>query len=185
MAERILVVDDEKEILISCRKILENAGYAVSTVENGEYALDLLAAEHPSLILLDLHLPGRSGLEVLESVRKLAPETVVILFTAYAEVGSAVQAIKRGAFDYLPKPFTDDQLLLAIEQALQDRRLRFQNLELQGEQSAQPGFDSILGDSPVMHRLFDVMRKVAGSTASVLIRGESGTGKELACIDHR
>ncbi|MDA2926109.1 sigma-54 dependent transcriptional regulator [Acidobacteria bacterium AH-259-G07] len=179
MTEKILVVDDEKEILISCRKILEHAGYQVTTVESGEYALELLSTDVYDLMLLDLRLPGRSGLEVLKESRSLSPQTYVIIFTAYATVDSAVEAIKSGAFNYLAKPFSDDQLLLAVEQALEHRSLKIENIHLREQLTERRDFDKILGSCPAMHRVFDLLSKVADSEANILITGKSGTGKEL------
>lgn len=179
MKQRILVVDDEREILVSCRKILEYAGYEVRTVESGEYALELLAADPYDLILLDLRLPGRDGMEILKEGLALSPDTYVIIFTAYATLDSAVGAIKGGAFNYLAKPFTDDQLVLAVEQALEHRRLKTENVHLRDQLRERRGFDQILGSCPAMLRVFDLISRVADTDANLLITGESGTGKEL------
>lgn len=179
MSNKILVVDDEKEILISCRKILEEAGYTVITIGSGEEALDFLAVETCDLMLLDLRLPGQSGVETLKAGRTLAPDTYVIIFTAYAAVDSVVETIKSGAFNYLAKPFTSDQLLLAVEQALEHRRLKLENIHLREQLGRQFGFDKILGSSPAIRRVFDILSRVADSNANILITGESGTGKEL------
>ncbi|MFQ5739843.1 MAG: sigma-54-dependent transcriptional regulator [Acidobacteriota bacterium] len=177
MARKILIVDDEEEIRVSCVKILQSTGYEPVTAPDGEQALELLPRHKPELMLLDLRLPGRGGLEVLRAAQATSPETYVIIFTAFAEISTAVEAIKGGAFNYLSKPFTDDQLLLAIEQALEHRELRMENLTPAGPLAE--GFDEILGDCAAMQRIFDLVRKVADSDASVLITGESGTGKEL------
>ncbi|MDA2934157.1 sigma-54 dependent transcriptional regulator [Acidobacteria bacterium AH-259-D05] len=179
MDERILVVDDDKEILISCRKILEAEGYSVVTAETGEDAIELLSRDPCALMLLDLNLPTRSGMETLKMTRSLAPDTYVIIFTAFAAVGSAVEAIKSGAFDYLAKPFTDDQLLLAIRQALEHRSLSTENVRLKEQLTERFGFEKIIGSSPGMQRVFDLLSKVGDSDANILITGESGTGKEL------
>jgi DNA-binding NtrC family response regulator len=179
MLDRILVVDDEKEILISCQKILEEEGYSVVTAETGEDAMELLSQDPCGLMLLDLNLPGRSGMEILKMSRSLASDTYVIIFTAYAAVNSAVEAIKGGAFDYLAKPFTNDQLLLAVHQALEHRNLSIENTCLKEQLTEQFRFENIIGSSPPMRRILDLLSKVADSEASILITGESGTGKEL------
>ncbi len=179
MPDRVLVVDDEREILISCQKILEEEGYSVMTAETGEDALELLSRDPCALMLLDLNLPGRSGMEILKMSRSLAPDTCVIIFTAYAAVSSAVEAIKSGAFDYLAKPFTNDQLLLVVRQALEHRNLAIENTRLKEQLTERFCFENIIGSSPPMRRMFDLLSKVADSDASILITGESGTGKEL------
>lgn len=179
MPAQILVVDDEREILISCRKILEEAGYSVRTAESGEEALQLLDRESYDLIVLDQRLPGLSGLEILKSCRALSPQTDVIIFTAYAAVASAVEAMKSGAFNYLAKPFTDDQLLVAVEQAMEHRSLKLENFHLREQLKEQFGFEKIIGSCAPMRRVFDLVSRVADSDANILVMGESGSGKEL------
>ncbi len=178
-AARILVADDEKEILISCRKILEHAGHRVDTAADGSGALELLKASHYDLFLVDLKMPGRSGMEILSLARALDPALMIIMFTAYATLETAVEAVKRGAFDYLAKPFTADQLRLAAERALRHKQLLQENLSLREQLAANLGFDKILGTSEAMQKVFQTLQKVMRSDANILILGETGTGKEL------
>jgi DNA-binding NtrC family response regulator len=176
---RILVADDEKEILISCRKILERAGYEVATAPSGAEALKILKSARYDLFFVDLRMPGRDGMEVLSLARSIDPGMMIIMFTAYATLDTAVEAIKRGAFDYLAKPFTADQLRLAAERALDHRRLQLENLSLREQLAVNLGFDKIIGTSPVMQKLFSTLQKVMRSDANILLLGDTGTGKEL------
>jgi DNA-binding NtrC family response regulator len=176
---RILVADDEKEILISCRKILERAGYEVATAPSGAEALKILKSARYDLFFVDLRMPGRDGMEVLSLARSIDPGMIIIMFTAYATLDTAVEAIKRGAFDYLAKPFTADQLRLAAERALDHRRLQLENLSLREQLAVNLGFDKIIGTSPVMQKLFSTLQKVMRSDANILLLGDTGTGKEL------
>lgn len=176
---RILVADDEKEILISCRKILERAGYEVATAADGAEALKILKSARFDLFFVDLRMPGRSGMEIVSLARSIDPSMMIIMFTAYATLDTAVEAIKRGAFDYLAKPFTADQLRLAAERALNHRRLQLENLSLREQLSVNFGFDKIIGTSAAMQKLFATLQKVMRSDANILVLGETGTGKEL------
>jgi DNA-binding NtrC family response regulator len=176
---RILVADDEKEILISCRKILERAGYEVTTAADGAEALKTLKSTRYDLFFVDLRMPGRTGMEIVSLARSIDPSMIIIMFTAYATLDTAVEAIKRGAFDYLAKPFTADQLRLAARRALDHRSLLEENLSLREQLSASKGFDKIIGASPAMQKVFNTLQKVMRSDANILILGETGTGKEL------
>ncbi len=176
---RILVADDEKEILLSCRKILERAGYEVATAADGAEALELLKGGRYDLFLVDLKMPGRSGLEILGLARNLDPSLTTIMFTAYATLETAVEAVKRGAFDYLAKPFTADQLCLVAERALRHKKLLEENLNLREQLATNLGFDKILGTCGAMQNVFHTLQKVVRSDANILLQGETGTGKEL------
>ncbi len=178
-AARILVADDEKEILVSCRKIMERAGYEVATAGDGPEALELLKAGRYDVFLVDLKMPGRSGMDILSLARSLDPFLMTIMFTAYATLETAVEAVKRGAFDYLAKPFTADQLRLAVERALHHGQLLQENLNLREQLAANFGFDKILGTSQAMQNVFHTLQKVVRSDANILLQGETGTGKEL------
>lgn len=176
---RVLVADDETEILVSCRKILERAGHEVVTVTDGVQALELLKASRYDLFFVDLRMPGRSGLEIVSLARSLDSLLAIVMFTAFATLETAVDSVKRGAFDYLAKPFTADQLLLAANRALEHRELVAENLNLKEQLSATLGFDKILGTSAAMQKVFGTLQKVMRSDANILLQGETGTGKEL------
>ncbi|MEW6208620.1 MAG: sigma-54 dependent transcriptional regulator [Acidobacteriota bacterium] len=179
VSAHILVADDEKEILISCRKILERAGYEVTTVADGAEALKMIKSTGYDLFFVDLRMPGRTGMEIVSLARALDPSMMIIMFTAFATLDTAIEAIKRGAFDYLAKPFTADQLRLAAERALNHRSLQQENLSLREQLGACRGFDKIIGTSDAMQKVFSTLQKVIRSDANILILGETGTGKEL------
>lgn len=174
---RVLVVDDEENIRKSLRMILEYEGYAVVEASSGEEALDLLAVqEMPDLILLDIMLPGRDGLGVLQELRRRPYAPDVIMISGQATVKTAVEATKLGAFDFMEKPLSRDQVLLRIRNALAQNKLRreFQDLKRKTEKRYE-----IIGGHPLVQALWGEVRKIAPTNASVLIFGESGTGKEL------
>lgn len=176
---KILVVDDEEIVLKSCRKILEGGGHQVFTALSGEDAFDLLEKELFDIVITDMKMPGIDGIQVLERVKEKHPDIAVIMITGYSTVQSAVQAMKLGAFDYIPKPFTPDEVLIVVEKALEKKSLIHENVYLRKELEAKYGFDNIIGSSPRMQEVYKLIRKVAPTDSTVLIRGESGTGKEL------
>jgi two-component system response regulator AtoC len=177
---RILVVDDEKLIRWTLRERLEESGYAVVEAETGTEAL-FLVDEGVDLVLLDVKLPDLDGLDVLRRIRERHPDTLVILITALATVENAVEAMKRGAWHYLNKPIDLDELLHYVEKALETTRLRREVKSLKAKESAPFSFDRIIGESPAMRTVKDLLRKIALSPAStILLTGESGTGKDLA-----
>lgn len=178
-ATRILVADDDQAILRTCRKILEHAGYEVTTAPDGESALKLLKSRHYDLFLVDMLMPGLSGLETVSLARQVDPTLMILMFTAYATIQTAVEAVKRGVFDYLAKPFTADQLRSAVEQSLRQKQLLEENFNLPGPLAADLGFDKILGTSEAMQKLFGTLQKVVRTNANILIQGETGTGKDL------
>jgi len=176
---KILVVDDEEIVLKSCRKILEGGGYEVFTALSGQEAFDLLKSEPFDIVITDIKMPGIDGMEVLEKVKEEYPDILVIIITGYSTVQSAVQAMKLGAFDYIPKPFTPDEVLVVVEKALEKKSLIYENIYLRKELETKYGFDNIIGNSPKMQEVYRLIRKVAPTDSTVLIRGDSGTGKEL------
>ena len=176
---RILVVDDEEIVLKSCRKILEGGGHEVLTVLSGQGAFDILEKEPIDIVITDIKMPGIDGIQVLERVKEKYPDIAVIMITGYSTVQSAVQAMKLGAFEYIPKPFTPDEVLIVVEKALEKKSLIIENIYLRKELEAKYGFDNIIGSSPKMQEVYKLIRKVAPTDSTVLIRGESGTGKEL------
>ncbi len=176
---RILVVDDEEIVLKSCRKILEGGGHEVFTALSGQEAFNLLKREPIDIVITDIKMPGIDGMQVLERVKTEYPDVLVIIITGYSTVQSAVQAMKLGAFDYVPKPFTPDEVLVVVEKALEKKSLIHENIYLRKELEAKYGFDNIIGSSPKMQEVYKLIRKVAPTDSTVLIRGDSGTGKEL------
>ncbi len=178
--ERILVVDDEFLIRWSLQQDLGKEGYDVLVAESGEEALRMVEADSPDLVLLDIHLPGLDGIKVLERIKTDDPEVPVIMITAYGLVESAVAAMRLGAFDYINKPFNLDDVKLSIRKALETSRLRNEVARLRREQRRGTGFEDIIGHSPLMREVFELVQKVANSNATtVLLQGESGTGKDL------
>ena len=177
--ERILVIDDEEDMLENCSRILDRLGYEPLLESEGEKGVGRFEHEHPMVTLTDLRMPGMDGLEVLRTIRRIDPEALVILFTAFATVETAVEAVKEGAFDYIPKPFSADQLQLVIERALTQRRLLEENRRLREQLTETYRFENIVGRSRPMAQVFDLIKKVAASEANILVVGESGTGKEL------
>jgi len=177
--ERILVIDDEEDMLENCRRILDRLGYESLLESDGAQGVLRFEHEHPVVTLTDLRMPGMDGLEVLRTIRRLDREALVILFTAFATVETAVEAVKEGAFDYVPKPFSADQLQLVIERALMQRRLLEENRRLREQLTETYRFENIVGRSRPMLQVYDLIKKVAASEANILIFGESGTGKEL------
>jgi len=177
--ERILVIDDEEDMLENCSRILSRLGYEPLLESVPEKGVARFEHEHPMLTLTDLRMPGMDGLAVLREIRRIDPEALVILFTAFATVETAVEAVKEGAFDYIPKPFSTDQLRVALERALTQRRLLEENRRLRAQLTETYRFENIVGRSRAMLQVFDVIKKVAASEANILIVGESGTGKEL------
>lgn len=176
---RILVVDDDRGILHTCRKILNYAGYEVTIAPDGNEALSLLKSSHYDLLLVDLKMPGLSGLETLTLARKIDPTLMIVMFTAYATIQTAVDAVKRGAFDYLAKPFTGDQLCLVVDQSLQQKQLLQESLAMREQLATDLGFDKILGTSEAMLKLFVTLQKVVRTNTNILVQGETGTGKDL------
>ena len=174
----ILVVDDDPGLRDSLRVILEDE-YEVLDVPDGRQALEVVRSYQVDLVLLDIRMPGMDGISVLERVKALDEQTEVILVTAVKEVRSAVAAMKLGAFDYLTKPFEEEEVLSAIGRALEKRALEREVVFLRSELARRQGFDEIVGRHPEMQKLALLIAQVARTTSTVLITGESGTGKEL------
>src|SRR5499425_3836332 len=174
----VLVVDDDPGVRESFRLILEDY-YDVIDVPDGASALDAIRASAVDLVLLDIRLPGMDGIEVLERIKAVDEGIEVILVTAVKTVKTAVAAMKLGAFDYVTKPFEEEELLATIRRALQKRSLEREVVYLRTELARRAGLDDIVGQHPEMQKLFRTIGQVAGTTSTVLISGESGTGKEL------
>ena len=176
---RILIVDDEEAIRDSLSTLLDLEGYESQTAEDAAEGLLALHSESFDLVLLDLMLPDRSGLEVVEEIRKTDSGTPILMLTAYGSVENAVQAIKGGANDFLTKPWNNDKLLLEIEKSIRQHRLEVENAELRDALRRTSSFANLIGKSEVMRRVFELVAQVAKSRSTVLIHGDSGTGKEL------
>jgi len=181
MTERILIVDDEKLIRWALRKYLVGFDYEVLEAEDGQQALDVLDEEGADLMLLDIRMPQKDGLEVLAHATEHHSEIPVVLMTAFSSVEGAVDAMKRGAFDYLMKPFNHDEVLLVVRKALQTTRLQRELARLQRQQQLEFGTEKFVGKSEKMQEVRRLINKVAASAATtVLVLGESGVGKDLA-----
>jgi DNA-binding NtrC family response regulator len=178
MSAKLLVVDDELVICKSCEKILRRAGHEVVSVTSGRQALEMLERESFDVIFTDLKMVDVGGMEVLQTVRQKYPNTVVVVITGYATIASAVETMRSGAFDYLPKPFTPTELMAVLDRALEKRRL----IQIATDEYAytdETGFEGLIGRSVRMHEVYGLIRKVAPTDCTVLIIGESGTGKDL------
>ncbi|MFP4393292.1 MAG: sigma-54-dependent transcriptional regulator [Desulfohalobiaceae bacterium] len=177
--QRICLVDDEKNTLKVLSAFLHKQGYQVETAQSGEQAWDKLKSRDCQLLITDLKLPGKSGLELLEAVKSCWPQMPVIMITAYGSIPNAVQAMQSGAFNYLTKPVNLDELAVLVRNALQQAGLMQENTELrkQLQERFQLGF--IVGRSKPMQRIFNMVEKVSGYDSNIIITGETGTGKEL------
>ena len=175
----IMVIDDEDTICNGCSLSLTDLGYTVKTFSKGGPALKAARQNSLDLILLDLKLPDMDGMEILTRLRKETPGTAVIMMTGYASVENAVSAMKLGAFDYLSKPFSADELILAAERALTSKRLSEENQTLRKQLYEKFDFSNIVGENPALIEIFKNIRKAAPTNSTILLEGESGTGKEL------
>src|SRR5271170_6650152 len=175
----ILVVDDESEIREGLELLLNTEGYSTSSAESGEAGLTMLEEKPFDLVLLDVSLPDRNGLDLLREIRRRDPNLSVVLITAYGSIDMARAAFKSGAQDYITKPWSNDELLIQVAQAVEGRRLREENLQLKRALKQRYNFPNIIGKSEKMLAVLDLVAQVAPSRSTVLIHGESGTGKEL------
>ncbi len=176
----ILVVDDEKDICMALNILLTKEGYAVKEAYNGEQALERLREANFEVVMTDIKMEKMDGFEVLKQAQKISPETSVVMMTAFASVGSAVEAMRAGAADYITKPFINDEIRLTIKKLLESRELQMENQILRQELSQRRGeFAHIIGSSEPMQKVFAFMEKVIPNKSNILITGESGTGKGL------
>lgn len=179
--DRILIVDDEQSMRDFLSIMLKKEGYDVHVAGNGADAVKLIHAEIFDLVITDVKMPQMDGIGVLKVVKEMSPETIVIMITAFATTETAVEAMKLGAYDYIIKsaPFKVDEIKLIIEKALEKRSLRKENILLKREIESRAGFETFIGKSEAMQRVFALIRQVADTKSTVLVTGESGTGKEL------
>jgi DNA-binding NtrC family response regulator len=179
MPAKILVVDDEEVVCRSVARILGDRGHDLETVQDAEEALRRVEATAYDLLILDIMMPKVSGLEILQRVKEGHPDTDVIMITGLSQIETAVQSMKLGAFDYIPKPFTPEEITLSVERSLERRRLLAENTLLRAEATSKYRFENIVGAAPQMQNVYRLIAKCAPTNSTVLIRGESGTGKEL------
>jgi DNA-binding NtrC family response regulator len=177
--ERILIVEDEDLMRELLTKILANEQYRIFQASSGEEALRLLQDQTFDLVLTDLRLKGMNGLQLLSEVRAFDPEIVVIVMTAYASVETAVEAMRKGAYDYITKPFINEEIRVMLRRALNQRHLSRENRHLKRELRERYRFENIVGTSEAMERVYRLIEKVSAISSNVLIFGETGTGKEL------
>ena len=175
----LLIVDDERAIRDACREVAQSLGFNTFTADSAEHAYRLLESQGIDAVLLDLRLPGAGGLEALNQIKSRRPDAIIVVVTGYGTVQSAVQAMKNGAYDYVTKPFSLDELKLLLERVVSHLKLKTENRVLREKIKSRQGFGSIVGTSPQMEKLYRIVAKAAHSTHPVLILGESGTGKEL------
>jgi DNA-binding NtrC family response regulator len=178
-SERILIVDDEEGMRRLLSRVLTREGYDTSTVSSGAEALRLVANERFDLVVTDIKMPEMDGLQLLEELKEYEPSLPIIVITAYGTIENAVQALRSGAYDYIAKPFENDEIKLTVAKAFERERLLAENRYLHAELEGRYDFSGIIGGSPAMQQVYEMASSVAVSNANVLITGESGTGKEL------
>ncbi|MDY6792133.1 MAG: sigma-54 dependent transcriptional regulator [Thermodesulfobacteriota bacterium] len=177
--ETVLVVDDEKNYPLILGAVLEEEGFEVLTASSGREALEIQQTSDVDLILTDMKMPSMDGIELLEKIKAIDPDLPVIMMTAYGSVDKAVEAMEKGAYSYILKPFDNEKLVVYVNKAISMFRVVKENRRLRDAVKSRYSFGNIIGKSKVMHDIFENIRKVAPSSATVLLEGESGTGKEL------
>jgi DNA-binding NtrC family response regulator len=175
----LLIVEDEELMRNILREIAGDAGYMVYTADSAEAAIEIFSSNEIAATLTDIKMGGRDGLELLDQIKSIDPEAVVIIMTAYSSVDSAVAALRKGAYDYITKPFVNEDLLQTIKNAVTQRNLFIENRLLRRELRQKYRSADIIGNSEAMQKVFDLVNKVAATNVSVLVLGETGTGKEL------
>jgi DNA-binding NtrC family response regulator len=180
MAGRILIVDDEKDMLVLLQRIIsEETDHKLDMATNPVKAVELFKKSPFDLVITDLKMPAMDGIQLLEEVKKIRPEVCVVIMTAYATIETAVEAIQKGAYDYITKPFRRERILLTIDKVMEWREMVRENLALRQALAEKSDFSPLVGATPVMKEIFERIRQVAPTMATVLITGASGTGKEL------
>ncbi len=179
MKSNVLVVEDEELMRSILRQLLEDEGYRVFTADSAENALEIFSAGDISATLTDIKMSGMDGLELLDRIKTINDEAIVIIMTAYSSVDSAIAALRKGAYDYVTKPFVNEDLLQTIKNAIRTKELFSENRALRRELNKKYSFAEIIGKSEALQSVFRIIEKVADTNAGILIQGESGTGKEL------
>ncbi|HJW86594.1 MAG TPA: sigma-54 dependent transcriptional regulator [Candidatus Brocadiaceae bacterium] len=179
MKSKILVVDDEKLMRMSIDDKLVKEGYAVTSLSNASEGIKLLQSTNFDAVITDLRLPKIDGIDFLREIKKSSPDTVVIIMTAYGSIENAVVAMKEGAYDYVTKPFSLEELIIRLKKALKHKDVVEENILLKQRVLSQYGYDNMIGKSEGMKRVFDIIGTVSNRDTTILIQGESGTGKEL------
>jgi DNA-binding NtrC family response regulator len=175
----LLIVDDERSIREACREVAQSLGFSAHIAESAEQAYHMLDLQSFDAVLLDLRLPGAGGLDALRRIKERRPDAVVVVVTGYGTVQSAVQAMKNGAYDYVTKPFSVDELKILLDRVGSHLKLKSENRMLREKVKSKLGFGGIVGHAPEMEKLYRIIAKAANSIHPVLILGESGTGKEM------
>lgn len=179
MAFKILVVDDEEIIRDSISYILDSEGYEVDKAENGKVAYEKIKEKHFDLVITDIEMPAMKGTELLEKIKTLDPQTAIIIITAFGSLDTAITALRNGASDYILKPVEFDELLIKVKRLFEIKDLLIENKVLREEINRKYDFENIVGKSPAIKKVFDMIQAVAETDSTVLISGNSGTGKEL------
>ncbi|MGC8719204.1 MAG: sigma 54-interacting transcriptional regulator [Thermodesulforhabdaceae bacterium] len=179
MSPTVLIVDDEPNYLIVLEELLSDEGYNVLTADNATEGLQIASIQDVDVVVTDMKMPGIDGMAFLDSLHKLKPDLPIIMMTAYGTIEKAVEAMKKGAFDYICKPFENEEFKVVVARAVDHYRLLRRNRELEEEVKSRYSFQNIIGKSQVMKKVFYIVEKIAPSRSTVLITGESGTGKEL------
>lgn len=179
MRKRILIADDEEIVVRSCLRILSEDKFKIETVSNGLEAIEKIAENEYDMLILDIMMPKMTGMEVLQRVKETHPDIDVIMITGLNQIETAVEAMKLGAFDYLPKPFDPEELELVVDRAFERRQLLQENINLKKEVNARYSFENIIGSSPPMQNVYRLIARCAPTNSTAMLRGESGTGKEL------
>ncbi len=176
---KVLVIDDDPEMCGLLSDVLKGEGFSVHAIDESLEASKVLKKEEFDVIVTDLRMKGLKGLDLLEEAKKVAPLTPVIIITAFGTIESAIKAMKMGAYDYITKPFKMDELVLTVRKALENRFLKKEVVRLRKEVESRYDFHQLVGKSPLMQKIYDLIEKISHSVSNVLISGESGTGKEL------
>lgn len=179
MSARILIVDDDTLVREFIVEVLVRKGYEIDQADCGETAVEILEEKNFDLVITDLKMKGLSGIDVLKAAVTANPETRVIMVTAFGTIDNAVEAMKIGASDYVTKPFSANELEILVERSLEIKKLKTENRQLKNEIANQYSFDNLIGRSPGMQKIFEIINNVANSPSTVLISGETGTGKEM------